>query len=256
MLHLPKSLGLADARDTHFARGKAHYDRKNYRSALADFAALLKIDPTHAEGYHLRSHCHDFLGNLDAALADVNKAIQNRAGDSHLHDMRGGYHFRRQEYDQAVPDLLRVRELGKEDALASRRLAWIYLAGPDKLRDTKQGLAMAQRAAAQEKSQGAETLTLLGLAHLRLRDHAKAADYLARVAKLETGVSTGIVLLAQAVCHHHAGQTDQAQQHYEKALAWRKAYAKLSDPKARLFEALRAEAQALLASLPKDKNTP
>src|SRR5262249_52839292 len=153
-------------RNELLARAKTHYQSKDYHSALADFTAVLKLDPTHVEAHHLRAHCHAFLGKLDGALADVSKAIEYKPGDAHFHDMRGGYHMRRREYAEAVPDLLRVLELGKEDTPARRDLAWIYLVGPEELRDAKQGLAMAERAVAQQET--AETLIFLGQAHLRL----------------------------------------------------------------------------------------
>lgn len=247
-------------RDARYARGKARYeqalkarDNEQYRAAAADFDAVLKMDPTHIEAYHLRSHCHAFLGNVGEALADVNKAIEYKAGDPHFHDMRGWFHFLRQEYAEAVPDLLRVLALGKVDTLASYRLAWIYLAGPEKLRDTQQGLTMAERAAAHKIAPPADSLTLLGLAHLRMGAHDKADDDLTQLAKLEKA-STGIYLLAQVVIHHRAGDVDKAQQDYDRALSWRKLQSKLGHEQAGLFEALRAEAEALCAPRVPKKN--
>lgn len=241
-------------RDTHFARGKVRFDKAmsasvlnkdEFRAAIEDFSAALKLDPAYVEAYHYRSHSHASSGNLGAALVDVNKAMELKPNHAHFYDMRGGFQFRRQEYAEAVASFHRVLELGKEVTQASYRLAWIYLAGPEKLRDDKQGLTMAQRAISEKKAPLADCLTLLGVAQLRRGAPDKAVEHLKQLAKLEKGASTGVYLLAQSVSHYHAGNAEQGRQDYDRAVAWRKLQTKLSHEHAGLFEALRAEAASL-----------
>ncbi len=57
-------------------RGEAHYWKKNYQAALADLNRAIQYKPSLGEAYLNRARVHKALGELDKALPDLDKALE------------------------------------------------------------------------------------------------------------------------------------------------------------------------------------
>jgi len=52
------------------------YDAHNYASAITRLQTIVKIDPKMVRAYDLLGLCYDYLGQLDAAVKNYNRAIE------------------------------------------------------------------------------------------------------------------------------------------------------------------------------------
>lgn len=73
--------------DLLFRRASSYLKSKDYRKAIADYDAILRIDATEEEAYRLRGDCHAALKEYELAVKDYSSAISNdneSAGSSYL----------------------------------------------------------------------------------------------------------------------------------------------------------------------------
>lgn len=89
---------------------------------------------------------------------------------------------------------------------------------------------------------------LLGAAHVRNGNHAKAVERLS-VAR-STGAFAGLNRLYLAIAHHHLGEADKARAELAAALTWRKSNPMMPAAMASRFDALRAETEQLIGRMP------
>ncbi|HVK07341.1 MAG TPA: tetratricopeptide repeat protein, partial [Gemmataceae bacterium] len=240
--------------ERYYLRASVRLRLKDDAGALADYNSALElgIPDRHlrerSETFHERSHCHDRLGDLPKALADIDAAIALRSNDAHFHAMRAGFQGRLGNDAEAVPSWRRSLAIKPDQPAALRDLAWIYLNGPDRLRDHREGLALAERAVALTAKPGAHALTVLGVAHYRSENYSRAIDALNRADAVRGGMATSTGQLFLAMCHHRLGQADRARACYDRALDLQKAQKKPTAAQAAQFKALRAEARTVLDS--------
>jgi len=80
-----------------------------------DYNVAAPLDPQFGRTYYLRSHAHHKLGDLDAAVADLTRAIQLKALPRESYLERAAIHVSRMEYSKALKDLNSAARLGPGD---------------------------------------------------------------------------------------------------------------------------------------------
>ena len=147
----------------------------------------------------------------------------------------------------ALPPLLEhILGVKPDQAELSMQLAWVYLTGPEKVRNAQKALALAQRAVhlATEEPLCWNTL---GAAYYRLGRWRDALEALQKAAQLQSEGGTVYDWLFLAMTYHHLGQAEKAREQQARALAWLKDQPDLDPFQAGELKALRAEADALLS---------
>jgi len=101
------------ADELYYRRANCYAKNGEMRKAIADYDAILKMDPSHEEAYKYRGDCHAELGEPQLAIADYTKAIENDTESP-----GSSYFARSQVYEkmgnkiQAAADKKKALELG------------------------------------------------------------------------------------------------------------------------------------------------
>ncbi len=70
-------------------RGQLHEMQRRHHLAIADYDAVLKLDPSVVEVYNRRGSEHFKLGHIEASIADFDRAIELNPGQEPYHWQRG-----------------------------------------------------------------------------------------------------------------------------------------------------------------------
>lgn len=106
---LPTPTAYAQACDTQsdevwWSQASNDFDLGNYDAALAGYECMIETDgELVSEGYEGRGLVYSEMGNLDAALADLNIAVTDPTNDSAYYT-RGDVFFDRGDYELAIAD--------------------------------------------------------------------------------------------------------------------------------------------------------
>jgi tetratricopeptide (TPR) repeat protein len=230
--------------EAHFQRGKSHYESNDYRQARDEFNRALSLAPDHLEAYHYRGHVHEQLGECHAAVADFTAALQRQPHNAHFHERRGLAYYLLQEHEKALTDWQESLKLKPDQAMVCNWLAWLHVAGPEKLRDAARALPLAEQAVRRVPGNTAY-LTTLGAVHYRLQQYDQAVAKLIEAAARKEG-ATAANRFFLALSYHRQGERLKARECYEQALAWWKARTRIPGVKVEELNALRAEAETLL----------
>jgi serine/threonine protein kinase/WD40 repeat protein len=219
------------------------------RQAL--YSLAMAMTPYHPEPYHRLGHVYEEMGQPQQAIADFTAALAWQGPDrpdflSHLYSVRGASYWRLKEYERAIDDQRRALDLDPANLEACNRAAWQYVAGPEQLRDPKQALPLAQRAAAARPDNEAY-LNTLGVVYYRLGEHERAVVALERSLRASQQAA-GFSWLFLAMCHGRLGDQAQAQDCYNRAVRWMEGQRETLPPFAKEeFTAFRTEAEELMA---------
>jgi tetratricopeptide (TPR) repeat protein len=142
-----------------FQQAEAAARRGDYETAIELFSQLAETsqDPS---VFGNRANCYSYLGNLDAALADYQKAIElveARApqGDDpllpSLYYNRGNAYDRAHQYSLAVADYERTIEARSDYPDVKNNLAWILATCPDEAtRNPQRSVELIEEVLSQE----------------------------------------------------------------------------------------------------------
>lgn len=78
-----------DDADAHNKRGIIYVRKKEYRRAIADFSAVIRIRPKDAQSFNNRCWARAMLGTLEPALHDCDEALRIRPNFADALDSRG-----------------------------------------------------------------------------------------------------------------------------------------------------------------------
>jgi uncharacterized protein HemY len=122
---------------------------------------------------------------------------------------------------------------------------------PEKQRDPKKALALAQKAIKLDPD-GWVYLSTLGVASYRVGQYAKAVDTLQRSLRDTQKDAAAFDLFFLAMCHHRLGDTSKAREEYEAGVRWVSQFGRtLSNPSwGEELAQFQAEAKAVLAESP------
>ena len=108
-----------------YKRGVAFYSQGDFKNAVSDMDRFI---PQFQESYQariLRALCYRELGETDKQLADVEIALTLSGGDPQILKWRAGLLIEKEEYNQAIEDLLIVRQM-QDDPEVEINLAFSY----------------------------------------------------------------------------------------------------------------------------------
>jgi WD40 repeat protein/cytochrome c-type biogenesis protein CcmH/NrfG len=143
-------------------------------------------------------------------------------------------------------------DLKPDQADLCNELAWIHAMGPEKIRDIRKALILAQKAVALLPDNPL-CLDTLGVVYYRQGDWNQAIATLQRAAAADPGGGTAYDFFFLAMSHRQLGHGEQAQAYYEQAVQ-RAAAAKPDAVQGTELRAVQAEAVELLARPPKKES--
>ncbi len=104
LIHLNKALELDSIfQRVHYQIGRAYYEMEEYEKAIPFFDQEVSLFPYHVEAVELKAECQMYLGNLKAALKDINHALRmGREKVGHAWYVKGMILFEMKEYGKAI----------------------------------------------------------------------------------------------------------------------------------------------------------
>ncbi len=100
-------------------RGSIRGQKADYHGALKDFDYAIKLQAGNGDYYHQRSQVHDYLNNMDQAMADVTKATELQGSDfsrSLSFAFRGRLYRKQSKYLEAANDYTAAIKLSPDFA--------------------------------------------------------------------------------------------------------------------------------------------
>jgi len=192
-------------------RGYAYLNLGNLDAAIADLNKALEINPELALAYSNRGGAYLTLGNLDAAMADLNKALEINPELALAYSNRGGAYLNLGNYEAAMADFNKALEINPElaEAYGNRGGAYNDLGNLD--------AAMADFNKALEiNPELAEAYGNRGLAYNNLGNlDAAMADF---NKALEINPELALAYLNRGLAYNNLGNLDAAMADFNKAL--------------------------------------
>lgn len=183
-------------------------DREQMKEAMD---RSLSLDPSHPIALQARARYRaDIEGNIDAAIEDINTALQVAPGSTNLWNDLGLAQSTRGDMQSAEAALLRAIQLDPEDVAAHTNLAVLYL-DQDRIREAKREI---DRVMALDPGFDL-ALIARGRYHLQTGELDKATEDLLRGTVANPAYSQGQLLLA--VAHQEQGNRDAASQALDNA---------------------------------------
>jgi tetratricopeptide (TPR) repeat protein len=108
-----------------YKRCVAYYSQGDFKNALSDIERFIPEFPDSYQARILRALCYREFGDTDKQLMDVEKALELSGGDPQLLKWRAGLLIEKEEFIQAIEDLLLVRLL-QDDPEAEMNLGFAY----------------------------------------------------------------------------------------------------------------------------------
>jgi Tfp pilus assembly protein PilF len=68
-----------------YKSGMMKFFQQDFTGALAEFDRAVELDPAYADVYQSMAHCHEKLGDLDAALSCAQTAVEHNPDDFLAH---------------------------------------------------------------------------------------------------------------------------------------------------------------------------
>ena len=146
---------------------------------------------------------------------------------------------------QLIERYRRALEANPNNAGACNHLAWIYLTGPEALRDVKAALPLAEKAVRLAPGNALFGNTL-GVAYYRAGRYREAVDVLRSNLGSQEDWALAFDLYFLAMSHHRLGETTRGRDYYDWGVRWTRAQPGLSAAHLEELNVFRAEAEELL----------
>jgi tetratricopeptide (TPR) repeat protein len=110
----------------HMNRGIVYYDTERYDLAIADFNAVLDLDPNYAPAFNRRAMAYRYKPDPDRSLPDFDRAIALEAGNASYALNRGNAYLDLGQYDRAIADYDRAIGINPKFGIAHNQRAVAY----------------------------------------------------------------------------------------------------------------------------------
>ncbi len=107
----------------HMNRGIVYYDTERYDLAIADFNAVLSLDPEYAPAFNRRAMTYRYKPDPDRALSDFNRAIALDPRNANYALNRGNVYLDLGQYEHAIADYDRALGLNPKFGVAYNQRA-------------------------------------------------------------------------------------------------------------------------------------
>lgn len=113
----------------YYNRGLIYTKQAKYDGALEDFDQAIRLKPDDAEVYGIRGVIHWIKGDIDAAIADCNRALALSGFHEEwvAYSIRGAAHGKKHDFDDAIADFDRAIHLNSKDSATFRRRGAVYV---------------------------------------------------------------------------------------------------------------------------------
>jgi tetratricopeptide (TPR) repeat protein len=108
-----------------YKRGLAYYSQGDFKNAVGDMDLFIPQYPESFQARILRALCYRELGETDKQLIDVEVAMTLSGGDPQILKWRAGLLIEKEEFKQAIADLLIVRQM-QDDPEVELNLGFAY----------------------------------------------------------------------------------------------------------------------------------
>src|SRR2546428_13122943 len=102
----------------HVERGLAHFEKRAYDDAVAEYDEALRLNAKSYEAYYERGRAYLKSKQLDRALADLDKAVSLKPDFDEAHVLRGVVHLEANRFVEAITDFDRAVALNPNFAEA------------------------------------------------------------------------------------------------------------------------------------------
>jgi putative PEP-CTERM system TPR-repeat lipoprotein len=113
--------------DGHRLKGLVNYQRKNYAEAVINLQSSINIAPTF-EAYHFLGLCYYNRGELERALSQFRKILDNLPDSRQARLMTGTILLAQKRVDDATSEIQKVLKKNDRDAVAHSLLGNAYMA--------------------------------------------------------------------------------------------------------------------------------
>ncbi len=96
----------------YYNRGLAYLQLKKYMEAINDFTTAIKYNPHYADAFFNRGVVYNDMGNFQESITNNTSAIQYNPAYSKAYYNRAGAHFMLHQYNLAMIDALKAKQLG------------------------------------------------------------------------------------------------------------------------------------------------
>src|SRR5262249_9147112 len=138
---------------------------------------LLALNPFNYQTFMDRGSAYTKLGEWSKAIDDFSLALALMPADPKpraLALIRRSYNYNQiKEFTRSLPDLQLALRLYPDNLQACNNLAWLYVTGPENMRNPEAALPLAQKAVDKATNKG-EFLNTLGVVLYRLGQYEQA----------------------------------------------------------------------------------
>jgi tetratricopeptide (TPR) repeat protein len=133
LVHLETGAAAAAAQNASalIASGYAHYERKDWDRAIADYTQAIRLDPDFADAYFWRAAAYDEKSDWDRAIDDYTQAIRLDPNDKYAYNRRGRTYGNKGNYNNAIDDYTQAIRLDPNFASAYNNRGNTYYATSD-----------------------------------------------------------------------------------------------------------------------------
>ena len=110
--------------DYYYARGHAHWHKRELGLAVADFSRAIELNPEDMYAHFVRGAIYREKGFLAQAITDLDFVLQVSDGPALAYYLRGCCHAENKDYEKALADLSEALEREPHHEKARELQAW------------------------------------------------------------------------------------------------------------------------------------
>ena len=170
--------------DVHAAQAIALAKKQDYRKAIAEFTAAIRLEPKRAALFVGRGKMYTATGDLRRAMSDLDLALRLDPKSVEGYGERAAVWRAKGDFSRCKADYESALELDPKHVVASCNLAWLLATCPvAELRDGRRGVRLATEACEQTKRQEPELMDTLAAAYAEAGDFKAAQTWEDRALK-------------------------------------------------------------------------